>query len=424
MKSETKMPSILRSDRRFLLASLLLGGLLSALPVFGRGPAGAWGSSPSGAVSPGPETQYSSLALPVSNFGFRGVARDRSGTLYVASSLRNGLYVLPPSCRNEDCATLIPLAPSLADPGEVVADPERGGAYVLLRLGDRVVYVPPRCLGETCLRSYPLPERPAYPFRAVYDSGRHRLAVLDRLANRVVFLSGDCRNSCLRFFRLPGAGPSSGIAYDARRGDLWVTLKKSGTLVKIPRGCNKTACAVVYPLRAPGLAPDAPVVSPSDDRLYLTVKHGASLGWTPLGRPSGNLRMRDLEPTSGAIVHLVALSTGGVFLVTGGAHPHAGYFRVSKDCPRGCFDLRLFPLPNGTPVSLSHGGKKDLWMTVDDRDALFRMSLACRRKGSVLSKECVSKIPFQKIETLYHSRYHQEIQVPQEPSPDLSRPSD
>jgi hypothetical protein len=90
----------------------------------------------------------------------------------------------------------------------------------------------------------------------------------------------------------------------------------------------------------------------------------------------------------------------------------------------GCFDLRLFPFLNGTPASLAFGGRQDLWMTVDDRDELFRMSLSCNRKGTTLSGQCVSKIPFEKIETLYHSRYHQEIQVPQEPSPDLSRPSD
>ncbi len=413
------MPFIPRSDRKSLLTALLLGGLLYGSPVLAAPLPG------SGEASPGPVTQYSSLALPVSNFGFRGIARDKGGALFVASSLRNGIYVLPPSCRSEDCATLIRLAPSLGDPGDVVADPERGGAYVLLRLGDRVTYVPPRCLSESCLRTFLLPERPSYPFRAVYDAGRHSLAVLDRLANRVVFVSGDCSGRhCLSFFRLPASGPSSGLAYDPKRGDLWVTFGHSGSIVRIPGSCRKASCAVTYPASVTGEAPSAPVVSSSEDRLYLSLRKGSALGWIDLGKNPSSLHIQELEPTSGSISRLAALPSGGVFLVTGGALPHAGYFRPSKDCPEGCFDLRLFPLPNGTPVSLSPGGRKDLWMTVDDRDALFRMSLACDRRASTLSKACVGKVPFEKIETLYHSRYHQEIQVPQEPSPDLSHPSD
>lgn len=399
---------------------LLLGGLLSFGPIG----LAASAASPEEA-SPGPVTQYSTLALPVSNFGFRGVARERSGALYVASALKNGIYVLPPSCRNEDCATLIPLEPSLSDPGDVVVDPERGGAYVLLRLGGRVIYVPPRCLSKSCLRTFRLPERPTYPFRAVYDSGRHRLAVLDRLGKRVVFLSGDCAGRhCLSFFRLPSSGSPSGIAYDPKRGDLWVTFVHPGAILRIPQGCRKTACGVALPGSLFSQSPASPGISPREDRLYLSLKNGAALGWINLGKASPHLRIRDLEPTSGKISRLLALSSGGIFLVTGGNHPHAGYFRSSKSCQKGCFDLRLFPLPNGTPASLSLGGRQDLWMTVDDRDALFRMSLSCNRKGATLSRQCVSKIPFEKIETLYHSRYHQEIQVPKEPSPDLSRPSD
>ena len=418
------MPSIPRSDRRRLLTTLLLGGMLSGLLSFGPM---ALAASPASQEedSPGPVTQYSKLALPVSNFGFRGLARDRSGALYVASALRNGVYVLPPSCRNEDCATLIPLEPILGDPGDVVSDPERGGAYVLLRLGDKVIYVPPRCLSKSCLRTYRLPERPAYPFRAVYDSGRHRLAVLDRLGRHVVFLSGDCAGRhCLSFFRLPSSGSPSGIAYDPKRGDLWVTFVHSGAILRIPAGCRKTSCAGTFPGSLSGQAPASPGISPFEDRLYLSLEKGAALGWIDLGEAAPHLRIRNLEPTSGRISRLLALPSRGVFLVTGGHHPHAGYFRVSKSCQKGCFDLRLFPLPNGTPASLSPGGRQDLWMTVDDRDALFRMSLSCNRKGATLSRQCVSKIPFEKIETLYHSRYHQEIQVPKEPSPDLSRPSD
>ncbi len=418
------MPFILRSDRRLFQSALLLGGFLTG--VFSSGiPALAAPLPLSGEASPGPVTQYSSLALPVSNFGFRGLARDRRGTLFVASSLRNGLYVLPPSCRSEDCATLIRLAPSLGDPGDVVADPERGGAYVLLRLGDRVTYVPPRCLSESCLRTFLLPERPSYPFRAVYDAGRHRLAVLDRLADRVVFLSGDCtRRHCLSFFSLPALGPATGLAYDPKRADLWATFGRTGSIVRIPSGCRKTSCAVSYPASMAGEFPASPAISPAEDRLYLSLRKGSALGWIDLGKSPSSLHVQDLEPTSGTISRAVALPSGGVFLVTGGPRPHAGYFRSSKDCPEGCFDLRLFPFPDGTPAALTPGGRKDLWMTVDDRDALFRMSLSCDRKASTLSRACIGQIPFEKIETLYHSRYHQEIQVPKEPSPDLSHPSD
>ncbi|MGC8529203.1 MAG: hypothetical protein ACP5OP_03265 [Leptospirillia bacterium] len=418
------MPSILRSDRHSLLTTLLLGGLVSGLLCVGP-LALAAPVPPSAGDSSGPVTQYSSLALPVSNFGFRGLARGRSGTLYAASALKNGIYVLPPSCRNEDCATLIPLEPSLGDPGDVVADPERGGAYVLLRLGDRVTYVPPRCLEKSCLRTFLLPERPAYPFRAVYDSGRHRLVVLDRLGKRVVFLSGGCTGRhCLSFFRLPASGSPSGIAIDPKRGDIWVTFVHPGAILRIPDNCRKTACAVDFSGSIKTLDPSTPAISSREDRLYLSLKKGAALGWIQLGQPSPSLRMRELELTSGRISRLLPLPSGEIFLVTGGTHPHAGYYRSSKSCQEGCFDLRLFPLTNGTPASLSWGGRQKLWMTVDNQDALFRLSLTCKRKTSVLSKACVTRIPFEKIETLYHSRYHQKIQVPQEPSPDLSRPSD
>ncbi len=418
------MPFIPRSDRRIPLIILLLVGVLTGALLSGS-PAMAAPQDLSGEESPGPVTQYSSLALPVSNFGFRGIARDKRGTLFVASSLRNGLYILPPSCRSEDCATLIRLAPSLGDPGDVVADSKRGGAYVLLRLGDRVTYVPPRCLSESCLRTFLLPERPSYPFRAVYDTGRDRLAVLDRLANRVVFLSGGClRRQCLSFVRLPVLGPATGLAYDPKRADLWVTFGRTGSIVRIPSGCRKTSCAVAYPASVAEEFPASPVVSAAEDRLYLSLKKGGALGWVDLGKNPASLHIQDLEPTTGSISRIAALPSGGVFLVTGGSHPHAGYFRASKDCPEGCFDLRLFPLSNGTPAALTPGGRKDLWMTVDDRDALFRMSLSCDRKASTLSRACVGKVPFEKIETLYHSRYHQEIQVPKEPSPDLSHPSD
>ncbi len=413
------MPSILRSDRpvfpgRLLLGALLFGGLVS------------WAASPALAEElPSSQTGYSTLALPVSNFGFRGVARDRFGTLYLASTLKNGLFVLPPSCRSEDCATLVPLAPALSDPGDVVADPVSGGAYVLLRMGDRVDYLPKGCLSASCLWGIPLPERPAYPFRAVYDAKRKRLAVLDRLSNRILFLSHACRTGrCLSFLPLPsGSGSPSGLALDPKRDDLWVTYRQ-GLLARIPSSCRRRSCEMSYPPAVSGLALSSPAVSGAEDRLYLSAKDGGALGWVDLAEMAPKLRMTTLEPTSGKIVRLAALPSGGVYLVTGGEHPHGGFFRASTACKEGCFDLRLFPVSNGTPSSLSPGGHDDLWMTVDDRDALYRLRLSCRRSGAVLAKPCVETIPFEKIETLYHARYHQEIQVPSEPSPGLSRPSD
>lgn len=413
------MPSILRSDRTAFLWRLLLGALLSGGLLW-------CGVIPAPADEPiPPATGYSTLALPVSNFGFRGVARDRFGTLYLSSTLKNGLFVLPPSCRNEDCATLVPLAPSLSDPGDVVADPVHGGAYVLLRMGDRVDYLPRGCLSSACLRIYSLPERPAYPFRAVYDTGRQRLAVLDRLSNRIVLLSGSCRSGrCLSFLPLPsGSGSPSGLALDPKRDDLWVTYSR-GLLARIPSSCRRLSCELLFPPALSGLVLSSPAVSKKEDRLYLSAKDGGALGWVDLAEKAPKLRMTTIEPTSGKIVRLVPLPSGGVYLVTGGEHPHGGFFRATTACKEGCFDLRLFPGSNGTPSSLSPGGHDDLWMTVDDRDTLFRLRLSCHPSGAVLLKPCVGKIPFEKIETLYHARYHQEIQVPSEPSPDLSRPSD
>ena len=426
------MPFIRRSDGKVFLRRLLSGLLLPGVLSLSSLPALAGEKAPSGGTMPSPEAGYSSLTLPVSNFGFRGVARDRFGSLYLSSTLKNGLFVLPPSCRSEDCAALIPLSPGLADPGEVVADPVRGGAYVLLRLGDKVDYLPRGCLAASCVESSPLPERPAYPFRAVYDRGRQRLAVLYRLSNRIVLIPSGCRGRhCLSFLPLPPkSGTPSGLAYDARRKDLWVSYRQ-GTLVRIPPSCRRLSCDTLYPPRETGLDLFAPAVSDTDDTLYLAAKDGGAIGWINLAENPPTLRLAPLEPTSGRISRLVALPSGGVYLVGGGekgappgeSHPHAGFFSRPNGGAGG-FDLRLLALSGGTPSALAPGGHRDLWMTVDDQDALFRLSLACQRKTPVLSKACVTRIPFEKIETLYHSRYHQEIQVPRDPSPALSPPSD
>jgi len=382
------------------------------------------------AAEKSPVSQFSTLEMPVSNFGFRGIARDRNGALYAAAALRDGLYVLPPGCRNESCATLIPLTPSLGLPGEVVADPRRGGAYVLLRLGDRVDYLPPHCLSESCLESVLLPERPAYPFRAVYDDQKHALAVLDRLADKVILVPGGCRTAhCLSSISLPPHGQPSGIAYDKKRGTLWVVFHKTGALLEIPPDCRKLSCGVLFPSSVSGLDPEFPVISSSEDRLYLVLKNGSALGWVALGASRQILKMQTIEATSGKITRLSPLRTGGAFLLTGGEFPHAGAFFAGPDCPGGCFDLRLLPFKNGKPYGISSGKKDSLWLTVDDRDSLYRLStrpdcLKIHKSGSLFPKRCLAKIPFQKIETLYHSRYHQEIQVPSEPSTKLSDPSD
>jgi hypothetical protein len=420
-----KMPSTPRSDRFLAIVLFLVTGGIALLILGQCGPpVRAFADDLS------PVTQYSTLELPVSNLGFRGIAQDKNGSLFVSSSLADRIYVLPPGCRNESCASPISLKPSLGLPGEVVADPFRGGAYLLLRLGDRVDYLPPHCLSETCLQTLILPERPAYPFRAVYDDQRRALAVLDRLSKKVVFIPEGCVNvHCLTRISLPKHGQPSGIAYDRKRGDLWVTFYRTGSLLKIPAHCPKLSCSVVFPSTISGLNPESPVISSSSDRLYLVLKNGSAIGWVDLGQSRQSLEMRSIEPTSGKIIRLSPLHSGGVFLVTGGEYPHAGFFTAGPSCPEGCFDVRLLPFRNGSPYGLSSGRKDSFWMTIDDRDALFRISSRpeCREKqtsGEVLSKNCLEKIAFQKIETLYHSRYHQEIQVPSEPSTKLSDPSD
>ncbi len=245
-------------------------------------------------------------------------------------------------------------------------------------------------------------------------------------------ISSGCQGRhCLSFLPLPPkSGTPSGLAYDSRRKDLWVSYRQ-GTLVRVPPACRRLSCETTYPPGKTDLTLTSPVVSDKDDALYLSAKKGGAIGWVDLAENPPKLRLASLETTSGMISHLVPLPSGGVYLVTGlvsgrppgESHPHGGCFSRPQGSAGG-FDLRLFALPGGTPSALSPGGHNDLWMTVDDQDALFRLSLTCKRKSPVLSKVCVTRIPFEKIETLYHSRYHQEIQVPQEPSPDLSRPSD
>ena len=420
-----KMPFTLRSDRFFAIVLFLVTGGISLLILGECGP-----PVTAFADDLSPVTQYSTLELPVSNFGFRGIAQDKNGSLFVSSSLGDRIYVLPPGCRNESCATPISLKPSLGLPGEVVADPRRGGAYLLLRLGDRVDYLPPHCFSETCLQTLTLPERPAYPFRAVYDDQKNALAVLDRLSEKIVFIPEGCVNvHCLSRISLTKHGQPSGIAYDSKRGDLWVTFYRTGALLKIPDHCQKLSCSVLFPATISGLDPEGPVISSSSDRLYLVLKKGSAIGWVDLAHSRQSLYMQSIEPTSGKIVRLSPLPSGGVFLATGGEYPHAGFFTVGPSCPEGCFDVRLLPFRNGSPYGLSSGEKGSFWMTIDDRDALFHISSRSecgkrQKSGAVLSKKCLKKIAFQKIETLYHSRYHQEIQVPSEPSTKLSDPSD
>lgn len=405
------MPFIPPSDRRSGPFRVL--ALLAVL-------AGLAGGAGPGPVLAGESQDLASIRLPVGNFGFRGIAEDRRGVLYVSSSLRNGLYVLPAGCRAEACATLIPLAPSLGLPGQVVADPDRGGAYVLMRLGDRVTYVPAGCLLASCLGTVPLPERPSYPFRAVWDSRLRALAVLDRLSGRVLLIPEGClRARCIRSIVLPSGGKPSGIAYDARRGNLWVTLSRRGALVSIPAGCRKGACVRLLPLSGPALAPSSPAISPREDRLYLVTGHGTGLGWLDLSAADPALSKAAIEETSGRLIRLFPLASGGLFVVTGGVHPHAGTFAAGPACPGGCFNLRLLPFENGAPYGLSPGRKGRLWMTIDDRDSLLFITRASCLGGrkAVLGAPCLREVPFHELETLYHSRYHQEITVPRDSSP-------
>ncbi len=207
-----------------------------------------------------------------------------------------------------------------------------------------------------------------------------------------------------------------------------MTFARSGNLLKIPSNCRKISCSVLFPSTIPDLFPDSPVISGSD-RLFLILKKGSAIGWVDLGQTKQTLRMQSIEPTSGRILALAPLRTGEVYLATGGEYPHAGSFGVGPSCPDGCFDLRLLPFKNGRPYGLSSGIDGTLWMTIDDRDSLYRISsrAGCGERKNfapVLKKECLREIVFQNIETLYHSRYHQEIQVPSEPSTKLSDPSD
>ena len=77
------MPFIRQSDRSAFVRRLLSGVLLPGILSLSSLPALAGEGAPPGASTASPESEYSSLTLPVSNFGFRGVARDRFGSLYL-----------------------------------------------------------------------------------------------------------------------------------------------------------------------------------------------------------------------------------------------------------------------------------------------------------------------------------------------------
>ncbi len=85
--------------------------------------------------------------------------------------------------------------------------------------------------------------------------------------------------------------------------------------------------------------------------------------------------------------------------MTGGVHPHAGTFAAGPEGTALDDDRRP-----GQPV-LHHPGRLS-W-----------------RSKAVLGAPCLSEVPFQELETLYHSRYHQEIPFPRE-SPPPAEPQD
>ena len=103
---------------------------------------------------------YQTLKIPVAEYGFRGVGKDGRGQIYLTSLLKNGIYVLPPFCLKQECATFLRMKSPLSDPGQVVGLP-RGGAIVLLRLADRLIYIPSGCYASGCIRILVLPHSPS-----------------------------------------------------------------------------------------------------------------------------------------------------------------------------------------------------------------------------------------------------------------------
>ncbi len=362
---------------------------------------------------------YSSLDIPVSEFGFRGIGEDGKGTLYVSSLLKNGVFLLPNGCRTQECSSFIELSPPLSAPGWVITLPY-GGAFVLQRFGDRIVFVPKNCMESACTKTILLPNRPSYPSGGEFDPSSGSTWVSDELSNQIGILPEHCYDAgCMTFITLPSKDSHpSGLANDHDNG-FWVTEKKGDRIAFIPRRCRTTSCVKEYPIpsRSIKLRPFSPV-SLGKDRIAFLVGKGSAVVIGDLRSGTLAFQFIPVGEKIGKATRILGGDTDSVVIATKGEYTHVGRLRLSKSClasPDGmrpdCADFKSIPIPRGEPFGLSRGRHGYVWITLRNRDEILRVRLEgpCLSSGRSFPSSCFTTLSFTRSETLYHRKYHQEV---------------
>ncbi|MHB8421953.1 MAG: NHL repeat-containing protein [Leptospirales bacterium] len=363
---------------------------------------------------------YPGLEIPMTEFGFRGIALDGAGILYLSALLKNGVYLFPSGCRKQDCANFIRFSPPLSDPGKIIGLPG-GGAFVLLRMADRINYVPSGCGSAACVRTMKLPARPSYPSSGVVDRSTGTVWVTEQLANQISRIPRGCyRTSCMTSINLPSreSGPS-GIAQDPGKG-LWITERNGGHIAFLPKDCALTSCVREYliPYQGSGLHSFSPVMMDNGMFAFL-MKGGRVIG---IGQPDQHgitFHFMKLEQGVGKVRTILADKNHRLILLTSGVYTHVGRLVLSKDClskqgskMAGCLDLRVIPIANAEPFALYAGRGGSYWITLRNLDSVVKFRLTpdrCIMPGKNLLRSCYQIISFARKETLYHKTYHQEV---------------
>ncbi len=365
---------------------------------------------------------YQTLRIPMAEYGFRGVGKDGRGQIYLTSLLKNGIYVLPPSCVQQECATFLRMRMPLSDPGQVIGLP-RGGAIVLLRLADRLIYIPSGCYASGCIRTLVLPHSPSYPSSGTVDPRTHTVWITEQLADQISEIPSGCfRRSCMKSIDLPtrGAAPS-GVAISPGKG-LWVTEKNRDRLAFIPDACEKAACIQEVPIpfhsESEKLHPFSPVFI-GDGKIAFLLKGGRIVSVMRTGSKGISFVFLNMEKGIGRAATITVSHEGELILLAKGSHLHVGKIRLSERCLRGdgntvseCTDLKILPMEGGKPSGLAEGRNGEYWMTLRNSDqvVLFRLGSAhCSKSYPKISKSCYQTIAFRRGETLYHKEYHQEV---------------
>ncbi len=364
---------------------------------------------------------YQTLQIPLTEFGFRGLGKDGQGQIYLTSLLKNGVYLLPPSCVSQECATFLRMGVPLSDPGQIVGLPG-GGAFVLLRLADRLVYIPSGCYSTVCLKTIVLPRSPSYPSSGAVDPGTHDVWITEQLADQISKIPAGCyRRDCMISIDMPTKGSApSGIAWEQGKG-FWVTEKNIDRLAFIPQGCSETKCIREFsiPFRSDTrLRPFSPVIL-GEGKVAFLVKRGKMVSIMKTGKKGLSFAFMPMEKGIGRADSIMADSGGRLILLAKGTRLHVGKIRLSEDCIQDsvthlsdCVDMRILGIDGGRPSGLMKGRRGEYWMALRNSDQIVRFRLAsprCLGRGSRLPKACYSTIAFTRKETLYHKEYHQEV---------------